>query len=831
MTIECPTCQHENPEETAFCGKCGTKFDSDVGPTKTLETPNEELKRGSVFAGRYEIIEELGKGGMSRVYRVEDKKIKQEIALKLIKPEIASDKKTVERFKNELTTAREIAHRNVCRMFDLGEEKGQHYITMEYVPGGDLKRLIRRTKHLAVGTAISIAKQICKGLEEAHSLGIVHRDLKPNNIMIDDNGNVRIMDFGIARTVKEKGITGPGVMIDTPEYMSPEQVEAKEVDQRSDIYSLGVIMYEMLTGRLPFEADTPFAVGVKHKSEIPVNPKDLNSQIPDDLSGVILKCLEKDKEDRYQSAGEARSKLEKIEHGLPITDRVIPKKKTLTSKEITVTVGLKRAILPAIVLAAVLIASLLLIWSPWSAKTSAPIPSDKPSIAVLPFEDSSPDKDQEPFCDGLSEALIKTLSKLSNLEVRGKTSSFFFKGKEQNIQMIGEKLAVQFILQGSLQKAGNTLRIIASLIDVSDDSVVWSEDYDGDLEDTFAFQDEIALAVADELRVGLQAGEREALSEHPTENIEALQFYQMGRFFRYKTPHSAEWMFQARDYYEQAIEKDPNFSAAYAQLSESLMMLQGLGWLPWNEWAENERTVRKYVQQALDLDPFSSEAHSTRGVVIEVFDLDWEGAEKEFKGAIDLNANDFGAHWEYALLLERTNRFKKAEEECLKALEIETLSQAAMGTLANIYDYMGLEDSAVEIREKRNRTWPPSIEDRNPIQAADENMAKYGRNPRFIYLQGNYYAQTGNVAEAEKKIGELKTLYESHRVDTSAYRIAQISNTLGRKEEALDWLEKACENEDTRQLEILLDNWMESVRSDPRFRAILVKLKLDKYLD
>ncbi len=252
MTNECPKCQTENTSDSQFCKKCATPLLHDMeiteSFTKTLETPIQELTTGSTFAGRYQIIEELGKGGMGRVYKALDKETNEKIALKLIKPEIASDKKTIERFRNELTTARKIGHRNVCRMYDLNKDKDNYYITMEYVSGGDLKRFIRRSKRLDMETAISIAKQICEGLAEAHNLGIVHRDLKPNNIMIDDNGNARIMDFGIARMVKGKGITGSGVMIGTPEYMSPEQVEAKEIDQRSDIYSLGVVLYEMTTG-------------------------------------------------------------------------------------------------------------------------------------------------------------------------------------------------------------------------------------------------------------------------------------------------------------------------------------------------------------------------------------------------------------------------------------------------------------------------------------------------------------------------------------------------------------------------------------------------------
>ncbi len=362
--MKCPKCQAENPDDTLFCGKCGTKFETEEevssSPTKTIETPTEELTRGSIIADRYEVIEELGKGGMGKVFRVEDKKIKEEIALKLIKPEIAADKKTIERFSNELKFARKIAHRNVCKMYDLGEEEGTYYITMEYVPGEDLKSFIKRSRQLTVGTAISLAKQVSEGLSEAHRLGVVHRDLKPQNVMIDKEGNARIMDFGVARSMTGKGITGAGVMIGTPEYMSPEQVEGKDADQRSDIYSLGIIMYEMLTGRVPFEADTAFAIGVKQKSESPKDPREFNSQIPEDLSRVILKCLEKDKEKRFQSAGEVRSELSNIEQGIPTTERVIPRKEPITSKEITVTFSLKKLFIPALALLVVAAITLVL---------------------------------------------------------------------------------------------------------------------------------------------------------------------------------------------------------------------------------------------------------------------------------------------------------------------------------------------------------------------------------------------------------------------------------------------------------------------------------------
>jgi serine/threonine-protein kinase len=295
--MKCPKCNFDNPADTKFCGECAAPLhpseEISAPLTETLETPKEELTTGSTFAGRYQIIEELGKGGMGKVYKAQDTDLKEKVAIKLLKPEIAAEKKTIERFKNELKFARKIRHKNVCQMYDLNKEEGSHYITMEYVDGKDLKGMIRMMGQLSSGKTIFIAKQVCDGLAEAHKLGVVHRDLKPQNIMVDEDGNARIMDFGIARSLKTKGITATGVMIGTPEYMSPEQVEGKDVDQRSDIYSLGIILYEMVAGRVPFEGDTPFTIGVKHKSEEPKDPKELNSQLPEDLNLVILRCLEK----------------------------------------------------------------------------------------------------------------------------------------------------------------------------------------------------------------------------------------------------------------------------------------------------------------------------------------------------------------------------------------------------------------------------------------------------------------------------------------------------------------------------------------------------------
>jgi serine/threonine protein kinase len=386
--MKCPKCQSDNPPDSSFCRKCATPLPSaeELGltQTKTMIMPPTELERGTTFAERYEVIEELGKGGMGKVYKVFDKKIKEVVALKLIRPEISTDEKTIERFNNELRLARKISHRHVCRMYDLGEEGASHFITMEYVPGEDLKRFIKRSEQLTVGKAVSIAKQICEGLAEAHHLGVIHRDLKPQNIMIDSEGNTRIMDFGIARFLEGEGVTTQGVLIGTPDYMSPEQAEMEGVDQRSDIYALGVILFEMVTGRVPFEGKTPLSIAMKHKSEPPPDPRNLNAQVTDGLSQVILKCMEKEKHNRYQSIEELLSDLKNIEEGLPTTEKIVPpaKPRPPTSKEITATLNSKKLLVRAAALIFILI-GIVVVWRLIPRKEGV-ISSQEPAQILTP---------------------------------------------------------------------------------------------------------------------------------------------------------------------------------------------------------------------------------------------------------------------------------------------------------------------------------------------------------------------------------------------------------------------------------------------------------------
>ena len=465
MTIECPKCQTENLDSKKFCGDCGTPLPGieNAIHTKTLETPKEELTRGTLFTDRYEIIEELGKGGMGKVYRVEDTKVKEEVALKLINAEIALDKKTIERFSNELKLARKITHKNICRMYDLGEERGRHYLTMEYVSGQDLKGLIRQTGQLTVGKAISIAKQICDGLTEAHSLGIVHRDLKPNNIMIDRGGNAKIMDFGIARAVKGKSITGSGVMIGTPQYMSPEQVEGKDVDLRSDIYSLGIILYEMLTARVPFEGDTPLTVGVKQKTKTPKDPKFYNELIPDDLNQLILKCLEKEKENRYQGTEELKFDLEKLEQGLPRIERTEPKTKPLTSREITVRINLKKILIPALVIIVIVAVALFILLK------TAPV-LDPNRVVVTAFINQTGYSNLDNLGRQAADIVSRGIKTIGSLEVAPISSFNFSQEKnveEKHFRQMAKNTQASIVIAGEYYTQGENLNFHSQVYDAN----------------------------------------------------------------------------------------------------------------------------------------------------------------------------------------------------------------------------------------------------------------------------------------------------------------------------------------------------------------------------
>lgn len=699
--MKCPKCRSENPADSSFCSKCGSPLISAEkildSHTKTMEMPSSELVRGSVFAGRFEVIEKLGKGGMGVVYRVFDKKVEEDVALKLLNPEVSSDKTTIARFRNELKLARKISHKNVCRMFDLNEEGDTQYITMEYVPGEDLKSSVSRIGHLSVGKAVSVAKQVCEGLKEAHQLGVVHRDLKPQNIMIDKEGNVRIMDFGIARSLKKKGITGTGLIIGTPEYMSPEQAEMQEVDPRSDVYSLGVILYEMVTGRVPFEGETPLSVAMKHKSEEALDPRKVNAQIPEGLSRVILKCLEKKKEDRYQDADELLSELYRVEKGLPTTERIVPEKRPITEKEITVKLTLRKLFIPAA--AVILLAIIIVVFlSLFPRGRAVPFPEDKPSLAVMYFENNTGDEEFNHWRKALSDLLVADLSQSKYMRVLSGEKLFSILEEldlleaesysSRTLKEISARSGVQYVLVGKLARAGDTLRINALLQEASTGELVDSEMVEGIGEGSlFSMVDELTRKIKESFQFTAAeiAGDLDMEVEKiTTSSPEAYKYYREGMEY-----------FDRGDYIksipllEMAVALDHEFAMAYRNMAAAYT----------NIGYRNE--ARERYQKAFELSDRVSERerYYIHGVFYSQSETTFDKAIKAYTELLNIYPDDFIGNNNLGAVYAEQEEWDKAVPYFEVNIENKDKSILSFENISSCYAAMGMYDKAGDILE------------------------------------------------------------------------------------------------------------------------------------
>jgi TolB-like protein/Tfp pilus assembly protein PilF len=611
--------------------------------------------------------------------------------------------------------------------------------------------------------------------------------LKPSNIMIDREGTVRIMDFGIARLLKAQGTTRPGTMIGTPEYMSPEQVEGKELDYRSDVYSLGVIVYEMVTGRAPFQGDTPVMIGLKHVKEIPQDPREFNPQIPEELSRLILRCLEKEKEKRPETARVLLSELNEIELKKPLPGKTSEMKGKIT-------------------------------------------------IAVLPFTDMSPQLDQEYFCDGLTEELINTLTKIERLQVASRTASFQFKGKGYDIIELGKKLKVQNVLEGSVRKAGNRLRITAQLVNIASGYHLWSEKYDRDLEDIFSIQDEISLAIVDKLKIKLFGEEKARLVKHFTDDLEAYNTYLKGRYFWNK--RTGESIKKAIEYFKRAIERDPSYAMAYSGLADAYLLLPYYSSFPPKAAYPK---AKEATTKALEIDDKIAEAHTSMGFIRSLYDFDWGDSEKEYKKAIAINPNYALAHFWYAWNLLWRKRFEEAAEKMKFALDLEPLSLVINCDLGLCYYFTRRYDQAIE-QYRRALEIDPSfsyahlflgwayIQKAQYAEALAEfqNEKEYsgGWDPVVVDTWiGIASAKMGDEIKANKILDELQET--SKLTYVSSYHIGFLHYVLGQTDQAFEWLEKAYEERDFWLCWLNIEPIFDDVRSDPRYLGLIQKLKLD----
>jgi serine/threonine protein kinase/tetratricopeptide (TPR) repeat protein len=728
MGIKCPHCQADNPSDSKYCKECATALPHPVprmgSPTRTIETPREELTTGTLFAARYQIVEELGGGGMGKVYRALDTKVGEEIAIKLIKPEIAADKATIERFKNELKIARKIVHKSVGRVYDLNEERGTFYFTMEYVRGEDLKAFIRSSGQMALGTSLRVARQIAEGLAEAHEQGIVHRDLKPSNIMIDRHGNARIMDFGIARLAGARGMTGGNVMIGTPEYMSPEQVEGKEAGPASDIYSLGIVLYEMLTGRLPFEGETALSVAVKQKSEAPPDPRKLNPQIPEDVNRIILKCLEKSKEKRYQTAAEFLADLTGIEKALPTTPHPLPARKPLTSKEITVRLPSKKIWIPG---AAVLLALLaFVVWQFIPEKGGV-----RRTIAVIGFKNQTGEAELDYLREAIPHLLITSLEQSKRLRVTswermkdilrnsGRDATAIF-DEEAGFEAC-RKEGIEAIVLGSFVKAGKTFATDVQVLDTSSKHALKSASAKGDGIDS------ILKSQIDEISRTIRRGiALPALKiETPSRKIIDLTTSSMEAYNYYLKAREADDNFlyaDGRKFAEKAVALDPTFAIAYSLLSLEAGQLL--------DYPARENALEKakaYSARATEKERLFIEARYA-----SVIERDPAKQIRLLKELVEKYPDEKEAHFRLALIYDEFGRDPEAIAELEKAVAIDPKYGPAVNQLGYLHSRTGDFSKAVQYFERYSELNPglpnpvDSIAEMNIFLGnLDEAVAKY----------------------------------------------------------------------------------------------------------
>jgi serine/threonine protein kinase len=828
IPMKCAKCGFENPPGLAYCGRCGTRLAAGEGvavsPTLTLEHPRESIPKGQLLADRFEVLEKIGSGGMGTVYRVLDRRVNEEMALKILKPEIASSASVVERFKNELKLARRIGHKNVCRLYELHEDAGVFFITMEYIAGEDLKTRIRRDGRLSVRNAVALAGQVAEGLAEAHRLGVIHRDLKPQNIMIDAQGTVRIMDFGIARQLSGPDLTAAGMLIGTPHYMSPEQAAGESVDQRTDIYALGAILYEMVIGEPPFEGATGLDVAMKHRTEPPPRPRKFNPEVPEALDRLILKCLAKKKDERYQSAEELLVELNRIRDGArPSAPGLQPRITTTLSTEERECIS---------------------------------------SIAVLPFKDMSPQHDQEYLCEGLAEELINALAQVKGLKVAARTSAFSFKGKDEDIREIGRRLNVESLLEGSVQKSGNRLRVTTQLVCVSDGYHLWSDRFDRNIKDVFSVQDEISMAVVEKLKVELLEGEKEKVTKRHTRDEKAYELYLRGRY--HWNRRSPKDMVMAVDYFQRAIDRDPRYALPYVGIADVFNMLAEFGFIqPHDAYLKS----RSLLQKAQEIDDSLSELYASLALITYAYEWDLPAAERLARRSIELNPQNLWAHLTCAEIIGVRGRTEEALAKAKKGIEIDPLSPMAHGLYGIILSYMNPEKG----REYELKTL--AMEPDNPMfhvwlgmdylgkpsfpEKAVEHLQKaieLGVSSANGYL-GAAHALAGRKDEAWKCLRKLEKIEKEPFVPfplrlllflkpglrhfrsfkkkyCPSYLKAQIYLGLGMFDEALAELEKSSRARDyilPVMLAAKLTDYdfpgVEEFAASPRFQALLAKIK------
>ena len=750
------------------------------------KTQSYVVLAAGIRVSHYRIIEKIGSGGMGEVYSAEDTELDRKVALKFLPPHLCPDEECRARFKREARAAAKLNHPNIVTIHEVSEYQGRPLFAMEHIDGQTLRDVLKESE-LSIDKVIDLATQICEALREAHRANIVHRDIKPSNILIDRNDRPKLVDFGLAAVQDVDPLTKSGSTLGTVGYMSPEQVRGEKTDARSDLFSLGVVLYEALTGRAPFKGDTETATMNAVLNTIPEPLARYKSNLPDELQRIVLKLLEKDQQLRYQSSAGVISDLRKLNKDL----------------ESGIVSG-----------------------------QPATKPS-RPSIATLPFRDMSPQKDQEYFCEGLAEELINALTRIEGLQVASRTSSFQFKEEKLDVREIGRKLNVKTVLEGSVRKAGNRLRITAQLVNVADGYHLWSERFDRDMEDIFAIQDEISLAIIDKLKIKLLGKEKKMLVKRHTENQEAYNLYLKGRYF-WNRRHEIGFK-KSIDYFQQAIEKDPLYAPAYVGIADTFNTLGYFGYLPPEEAFPKAKAA---AEKALEIDAAFGDAYASLGLTSTLYDWDWSAAESAFQKALKLNPNYASAHEYYAGFLTAMGRFNEAIAEVRRAQELDPLS-----LIINVYVGFFLyfarryDESIAQCLKtlEMDPGFPLALVylslayvektmHQEVIEILPRAELAAGETVYTLGIIGYCYGVVGQNKKALELLDRLNELSKKRHV--SSFLQSMIYIGLDRSDEAFELLEMAYKKHDPVLVFLKSSPISDRLRSDPRFEALLKKIGL-----
>jgi serine/threonine-protein kinase len=822
--MKCPICNTKNPSDSKFCKECATPLPSqkEIHITETLETPTEKLIPGAAFAGRYQIIEELGRGGMGVVYKAKDNKLKRTVALKFLPLELTHISEIKERFVREAQAAAALDHPNICTVYEFDEAEEKTFISMAYVEGQSLKKKLE-SGPLELDEALRIANQVAEGLQEAHKKGVVHRDIKSGNIMITEKEQAKIMDFGLARVSGGTLVTKEGMTMGTIAYMSPEQARGKEVDHRTDIWSLGVILYEMLRGQLPFKGENDQAVVYSILNEEPKPVTDLQAEIPAALVQIIKKTLEKNQDERYQNMEELLDDLKSIAEGIvPEGIRVrLRKAKLLRRRKTIFSAGL----------AGLLILMTVIALSLFTGRGEV-----MDSIAVLPFENLSGDPDQEYFVEGMHEELITELSKIRALKVISRPSVMRYRNSGNSIPEIANELNVKGIIAGSVLKEGGRVRITVQLIEAESERNLWAERYDKDYQDILMLHGEVALDIAEEIRIAVTPTEQIHLASERPVDSEAHELYLKGRY--YWNRFSPEWAERTISYYNQAIEKDPTYALAYTGLAEAYVLLSiGFAVRPPRDILPQ---ARKAALKALELDSTLAEAHVQLGLVAACYDWDRQAAKKHFEKALELNPNSVSAHqWIEIYLALLEGKYEQGIAHLERAQDLDPLNLFVKTRLGYMYWHLRDYDQAIERFKEVIDFDPNSIIGLLGMRecyaskgmfdkaiAEGEKILNLGmRSDAVIGGLGAIYGFAGKKDKALELLSEMEA--RSRVGYVSFLWVASIYWGLGEMDKAFEFLEKAYEERDANLIFITVPIVFDTLSPDPRYKQFLKKMGLE----